>query len=141
MKKNHSNNERKENLFKKLFEICMSGSWSIQRDDDDYDDKLFWKFVKCLNNESALRSSRTWQKQPSRGILNKRFRNMQQITGKHPCRSVISIKLLCNFIEIALRRGCSPVNLLYIFRTPFSKNTSGRLLLHSFIVDQQNLKI
>ena len=39
------------------------------------------------------------------------------------------IKLLCNFIEITLRHGCSPVNLLHIFRTPFSKNTSGCLLL------------
>ena len=40
-----------------------------------------------------------------------------------------SIKLLCNFIEIALRHGCSLVNLLHIFRTPFSNNTSGRLFL------------
>ena len=47
----------------------------------------------------------------------------------HPCRSVISIKLLCNFIEIALQYGCSPVNLLHIFRTPFTKNKSERLLL------------
>ena len=29
-----------------------------------------------------------------------------------------------NFIEIALRHGCSPANLLHIFRTPFPKNTS-----------------
>ena len=36
---------------------------------------------------------------------------------------------LSNFIEITLRHGCSPVNLLYIFRTPFLKNTSGWLLL------------
>ena len=50
-------------------------------------------------------------------------------TGEHPCRSTISIKLLCNFIEIALRHGCSPVNLLHIFRTPFLKNTFERLLL------------
>ena len=35
-----------------------------------------------------------------------------------------------NFIEIALRHGCSPVHLLHIFRTPFPKNTSGRLLLN-----------
>ena len=34
-----------------------------------------------------------------------------------------------NFIEITLRYGCFPVNLLHIFRTPFSKNTSGRLHL------------
>ena len=33
-----------------------------------------------------------------------------------------------NFIEITLRYGRSPVNLLHIFRTPFSKNTSTWLL-------------
>ena len=37
--------------------------------------------------------------------------------------------MLSYFIEIALRHGCSPVNLLRILRTPFLKNTSGRLLL------------
>ena len=47
----------------------------------------------------------------------------------HPCRGVISIKLLCNFIEIAFQHGCSFVNLLRIFRTPFFKNTYGWLLL------------
>ena len=51
-----------------------------------------------------------------------------KFTGEHPCESVVSIKLLCNFIEITLRHGCSPVNLLHIFRTPFTKNTSGRML-------------
>ena len=40
----------------------------------------------------------------------------------------------CNFnkvanSETALRRGCSPVNLLHIFKTTFLQNTSGRLLL------------
>ena len=54
-------------------------------------------------------------------------------TGEHPCRSVISIKLLCNFIEIALRHGCSPVNLLHIFRTPFSRNTFGWLRLRKIL--------
>ena len=49
---------------------------------------------------------------------------------EHPCRSAISIKLLCNFIEITLRHGCSLVNLLHVFRTPFPKNTFGRLLLN-----------
>ena len=28
-----------------------------------------------------------------------------------------------NFIEIALQHGCSPENVLNIFRTPFPKNT------------------
>ena len=36
--------------------------------------------------------------------------------------------LQSNFIETALRHGCSPVNLLHIFRTPFPRNTSGWLL-------------
>ena len=51
-----------------------------------------------------------------------------KFTGVHPCRSAISIKLLCNFIEIALQHGCSPVNLLHIFRTPFQQNTFEWLL-------------
>ena len=52
-----------------------------------------------------------------------------KFTGEHPCRSAISIKFQNNFIEIALRHGCSPVNLLSIFRTPFLKNAYGWLIL------------
>ena len=51
-----------------------------------------------------------------------------KFTGEHPCRIVISIKLLCNFIKITFWHGCS-INLLYIFRTPLPKNVSGLLLL------------
>ena len=54
------------------------------------------------------------RKQPSRAVLRKRF----------------SENMLCNFIEIALRHGCSPVTLLHIFRTHFLKNSSGGLLLN-----------
>ena len=53
-----------------------------------------------------------------------------KFTREHPCRSMISIYLLCNFIKIRLRHGCYPINLLHIFRTPFTKNTSGWLLLN-----------
>ena len=52
-----------------------------------------------------------------------------KLTGGEPGRTAISTKLQSNFIEIALRSGCSSVNLLRIFRTPFPKNTPGRLLL------------
>ena len=37
------------------------------------------------------------------------------------------LKVLCIFIEITLRNGCSPVNLLHISRTPFHKNTSAQI--------------
>ena len=89
--------------------------------------KLFWCFLLvCLTlfqifrprlkvvsytvNTCLRRTSKT-QKQPSIGALTKQ------------------LKLQSKFIEIILRHGCFPVNLLYIFITPFSTNTSqGQLL-------------
>ena len=53
-----------------------------------------------------------------------------KFTGEHLCQSVISIKLLYNFIEITPRHGCSIEYLLNLFRTPYTKNISGRLLLY-----------
>ena len=53
-----------------------------------------------------------------------------KFTGEHPYWSMLSTKLLCNFIEIALRHWCSPVNLLHVFRIPFPKSTPGGLLLN-----------
>ena len=55
-----------------------------------------------------------------------------KFTEEHPCRSVISIKFKSNFIEIAHRH---PVNLLHIFRKPFPRNTSGRLLLNIIFIN------
>ena len=57
------------------------------------------------------------QKQPLRGVSRKRCsENMQQIYRRTPMPK------------------CSSVNLLHIFRTAFSKNTSGRLLLGSLFL-------
>ena len=58
----------------------------------------------------------------------------------HPSNSsavlpVLLLCSLCNFIEITLRHGCSPVNLLHIFRIPFLKNTSGELLLEIKMIE------
>ena len=64
-----------------------------------------------------------------------------KFTGEHPCRSAISIKLLCNFIEIALWHGCSALNLLHIFRTPFPRNTSGWLLLKFGLYFREKFKV
>ena len=73
------------------------------------------------------------QKQPPRGVLSKRcYENIQQIYRRHPCHSAISIKLQCNFIEITLQHGHSPVNLLHIFITSFTNNTFWWLLLEVF---------
>ena len=63
-----------------------------------------------------------------------------KFTGEHQCRSAISIKLQSYFIEIALWHGCSPVNLLHIFRTPFPRNTSGWLLLITMFSNTNNPK-
>ena len=49
-----------------------------------------------------------------------------KLTGEHPCQS--------NFIEITLRHGYCPSNLLHIFRTPSLRNASGRLLLSLVLV-------
>ena len=64
-----------------------------------------------------------------------------KFTGERSCRSAISIKLQSNFIQITLRHGCSLVNLLYIFRTPFPKNTSKGLLLTLSVVGQPSSTI
>ena len=50
-----------------------------------------------------------------------KVKTCSKFTGEHPSQSVISIKLQSHFIEITLRHGCSLVNLLHIFRTPFFK--------------------
>ena len=56
-------------------------------------------------------------------IITSRSSHLEVFLGK-------GVVLLCNFIEIALRHGCSPVSWLHIFRTPFPMNTSGWLLLY-----------
>ena len=68
----------------------------------------------------------------SRSIVNSRCSHPEVFLGKGILNipsKLISIKLLCNFIEIALRHGWSPLNWLHFFRIPFRKNTSGSLLL------------
>ena len=89
-------------------------------------------FSFSSNKESIYRSS-------SRDVfLGKGVLNIcSKFTGENPCRSVISIKLQSNYIEITLRHGCSPVNLLHNSRT-FPKNTYGGLLLHIFPPDDQD---
>ena len=57
-----------------------------------------------------------------------------KLTAEYPCRIAIPIKFQSNFIKVTLRHGCSPVNLLHIFRTPFLKNTSEGLFLNITLI-------
>ena len=57
------------------------------------------------------------ERQPSRDVLRNRCSgNTQQIYRRTP---MPKYDLQSNFIEITLQYWFSPVNLLYIFRTPF----------------------
>ena len=76
--------------------------------------------TKRVLNKTTTEVNSILQKQPPKGVLKKVVLKMcSKFTGEHPCRSVIT-----------LRQRCSPVNLLHIFRTPFTKNTSGWLPLY-----------
>ena len=67
--------------------------------------------IKCFDLKFRNMLSKI-QKQSSSGVLRKRCsENMQQIYRR------------------ILRHGCSPINLLHIFRRPLTQNISGRLLL------------
>ena len=79
--------------------------------------RIFWHHELCRSSDPEVFLGK--------GVL----KICSKFTGEHPRRNVISIKLLCNFIDIKLRHGCSPVNLLHVFKTPFLKNTSDWLLL------------
>ena len=77
---------------------------------------------------------------PPKVFLGKDVRNIySKFTGEHHFRSIISIKLLRNFIEITLRHGCYPVNVLYIFTTPFHRKTSGGLFLVRHLISKLSI--
>ena len=82
----------------------------------------------CFPSQNITKNVETYQS-PMRDLIIEHhlLKICSKCTGEHPCQSLISIKLLRSFIEIKLRHECSPVSLLCIFRTPFTKNTSGWL--------------
>ena len=97
--------------------------------------QYFWFFLALMTigkehqGKSLIQISEI-ENQSFRYVLGKGVLNIcSKFNGEHPSRSGISVKLQSNFIEITLRHGCSPGNLLHIFRTLFPKNTSQWLLL------------
>ena len=104
--------------------------------------KLFKVFQRWYSSTSEIDVKISFTDRSSRpevfirkGVL----KLCRKFTGEHPYQSVISIQLLYNFIEIALRHRCSPVNLLHNFRTPCPKNSSWWVLLHWIFPEQQFL--
>ena len=91
--------------------------------------QTWFTIFKCFLNISKEMGAIPFKSSSPEVFLGKDVLKTCSKFRKHPCRSAISAKLLCNFIEMALWHGCSHVNLLQIFRTPFPKNISGGLLL------------
>ena len=58
-------------------------------------------------------------------------RNFAKFTGKHLCQGPFLMKLQypVTLLKKRLQHRCFPVNFANFLRTPFSQNTSGRLLL------------
>ena len=89
---------------------------------------FFCEFCQVSKNTF---STKHLQKQSFLDVLEKDVLKIcSKFTGEHPCESAISIKLLCNFIEITLQDLRSPVNVLHFSEHLFPKNTSGSLILH-----------
>ena len=99
---------------------------------------IFTKSFARTNTATSVVFGRS----PSKVFLEKSGLNIsRKFIVKHPCQSAISIKLQSIYIEITFRYGCSPVNLLLIFRTPFPKNASGGLLLYINLGKYHKIKL
>ena len=89
-----------------LFSMVESNLWYIKTANKKVKKVKMIGFIKTCDQCPHKLSLATFhftdwmQKQPPRDVLSKRcFENIHKFTGEHPCRSVISIKLLCNFYD------------------------------------------
>ena len=87
---------------------------------------LFETHFRCLTFRALTVFKKSRSSPPEVSLRKGILKICNKFTAEHQCRSVISINLL---IEIALRPGYSPVNLLHIFRKLIPSNTSEWLLL------------
>ena len=79
-------------------------------------------FYEQCSAISSLQSH--FQKQPREVFHNGVLRNFEKITGKYLCLRPATLS------EKRLWQRYLPVDFAKFLRTPFSQNTSGRLLLH-----------
>ena len=89
----------------------------------------FFCSVKCFTKFKIIYPEKHYTKAAEVFLAKGVLKICSKFTREHPCRTVISEKWQSKFIKIALRHGCSPVNLLHIFRTTFPRNTSEWLLV------------
>ena len=101
------------NGWKKLHLRCTTGLWMT-----------IFLLLHCTIQLKGYRNSNPEVFFEKRGL-----KKCSKFTGEHTCRSVISIKLLCFPLQLYSNHTYSSLNLLYIFKALFPKNTSGQLLL------------
>ena len=78
----------------------------------------------CLKSKVTLRKSMT-----SEAAIQRCFENIQQNYRRTPMPKCDFNKVAKELYRNRTLHECSSVNLLHIFRTPFLKNASGRLLV------------
>ena len=90
-------------------------------------------FLNLFSKDSKNSKYRTWRSSPPSVFRKICSENMQQMNRRTPMSKCdfnkVAEQLNWGRIELALWHGCSPVNLLHIFRIPFH-NTFGELLLN-----------
>ena len=90
----------------------------------------FWKVVLIILFQNILFSREFLQKQPPKGVLKERCsENMQQIYSRTSMPKCDLNKVALQLYWNRTSAWVFPVNLLYILRSPFLKNTSWWLLL------------
>ena len=102
-------------------------TWPLKKNQSN--DKLISKImshgIKNIHRSKLYK----YQREPSRGVLKKRCsEHMQQIYRRTAILKCDFNKIAAKLLKSHFSMGVSPINLLRIFRTPFPKNTSGRLL-------------
>ena len=112
-------------------EIALIENSLVRRNDWKCDQMKKWSSLSTgVTKESKSSSTQVVYRSSHPEVLLEKgaLKICSKFPGEHPCWSVIWIKMQINFIEITFRHGCSPVNLVHIFRATFSKNISRRLL-------------
>ena len=78
------------------------------------------RLLEGVRNENVICRSRSIHPEMFSGKVDLKI--YSKFTGENPC--------FVTLLKSHFSNGCSPVNVIYSFRTPFPKNTSGWLFLN-----------